>query len=199
MQSRSSWQIHRLGLAGLALVLAACGGAPAVQPSLPGTELAPEASAAAAESKVNQVDVRPAERTAHAPARKTPAAARIGTDAPSDVSGPPATAEASPSGLRWKVLERGDGGKVGEAASVVVHYSGWTTDGKLFDSSVKRGEPLEISLRSVIRGWTEGVGDMQPGEIRRLWIPEALAYQGKEGAPKGMLVFDVELVALAEQ
>ena len=69
----------------------------------------------------------------------------------------------------------------------------------MFDSSVKRGEPLEISLRSVIRGWTEGVGDMQPGEIRRLWIPEALAYQGKEGSPKGMLVFDVELVALAEQ
>jgi peptidylprolyl isomerase len=77
---------------------------------------------------------------------------------------------------------------------VVVHYTGWTTDGKMFDSSVQRGEPAEFSLDGVIRGWTEGVQMMVRGEKRRLWIPEALAYQGEPGKPAGMLVFDIELL-----
>jgi peptidylprolyl isomerase len=79
---------------------------------------------------------------------------------------------------------------------VTVHYSGWTTDGKMFDSSVRRGEPTRFGLTQVIPGWTEGLQLMVVGETRRLWIPEALAYRGQDGRPQGMLVFDVELLAI---
>jgi peptidylprolyl isomerase len=79
---------------------------------------------------------------------------------------------------------------------VTVHYTGWTTDGKMFDSSVARGQPATFKLNEVITGWTIGVGLMVEGEKRRLWIPEKLAYQGQPGAPAGMLVFDVELIRI---
>jgi FKBP-type peptidyl-prolyl cis-trans isomerase len=78
-----------------------------------------------------------------------------------------------------------------------VHYSGWTTDGQMFDSSVTRGEPAEFPLSGVIPGWTEGVQLMVVGEKRRFWIPEALAYRGQR-PPLGMLVFDVELLAILD-
>jgi len=77
-----------------------------------------------------------------------------------------------------------------------VHYSGWTTDGKMFDSSVTRGEPASFALNQVISGWTEGVQLMVEGEKARFWIPENLAYKGQPGAPAGMLVFDVELLSI---
>ena len=76
-----------------------------------------------------------------------------------------------------------------------MHYTGWTTDGKMFDSSVMRGEPTSFPLDHVIKGWTEGVQLMVVGEKTRFWIPEKLAYKGQGGAPKGMLVFDVELIS----
>src|SRR4030095_7249107 len=77
-------------------------------------------------------------------------------------------------------------------ATVEVNYSGWTADGKMFDSSYRRGKPTRFPLRGVIAGWTEGVQLMVVGETRRFWIPEALAYKGQR-EPKGMLVFEVEL------
>ena len=80
-----------------------------------------------------------------------------------------------------------------------VHYSGWTTDGKMFDSSVTRGEPAEFPLNGVIKGWTEGVQLMVAGEKRRFWIPEGLAYGPAipgSGRPGGMLVFDIELLEI---
>jgi peptidylprolyl isomerase len=77
-----------------------------------------------------------------------------------------------------------------------VNYTGWTTDGKMFDSSVQRGEPATFSLNQVIPGWTEGLQMMVEGEKRRFWIPESLAYQGQPGQPAGMLVFDVELIRI---
>ena len=77
---------------------------------------------------------------------------------------------------------------------MTVHYTGWTTDGKMFDSSVPRGKPATFPLDRVIAGWTEGVQLMVEGEKRRFWIPEALAYKGQR-EPKGMLVFDVELIS----
>ena len=80
--------------------------------------------------------------------------------------------------------------------NVTVHYTGWTTDGKMFDSSVARGQPTTFRLNEVIPGWTIGVGLMVEGEKRRLWIPEKLAYKGQPGAPAGMLVFDVELIRI---
>ena len=78
---------------------------------------------------------------------------------------------------------------------VTVHYTGWTTDGKKFDSSVERGEPATFPLDGVIPGWTEGLQLMYEGEKARFWIPENLAYKGKS-APYGMLVFDVELLKI---
>ena len=76
-----------------------------------------------------------------------------------------------------------------------MHYTGWTTDGKRFDSSVVRGEPATLPMDRVIPGWTEGLQLMVEGEKARFWIPEKLAYQGRQ-APYGMLVFDVELIKI---
>ncbi len=116
--------------------------------------------------------------------------------APDDVASPPADAETTASGLASKVLEAGSGSVNPTATSnVTVHYTGWTTDGRMFDSSVARGQPSMFPLNRVIRGWTEGVQLMVVGEKRRFWIPEELAYGGRRD-PRGMLVFDVELIAI---
>ena len=132
----------------------------------------------------------PAEQNVHtapAPAKAIPA--------PSDVAAPPADALVTPSGLASKVLKKGTGSEhPGENDSVQVHYTGWTTDGKMFDSSVARGKPLVFPLYRVIPGWREGVQLMVKGEKRRLWIPAKLAYDGVADRPQGMLVFDVELL-----
>lgn len=118
-------------------------------------------------------------------------------EAPEDVAAPPADAEVTASGLASKVLNAGTGTTHPTATSRVrVHYTGWTTDGAMFDSSVVRGTPIDFGLNQVIAGWTEGVQLMVEGERRRLWIPEKLAYRGMPGAPQGMLVFDVELIAI---
>ncbi len=117
--------------------------------------------------------------------------------APADVQAPPADAEKTASGLASKVLSPGKGTQKPTAEDTVeVHYTGWTTDGKMFDSSVKRGRTASFPLNAVIAGWTEGLQLMVEGEKRRLWIPEALAYKGRPGKPAGMLVFDVELVKI---
>jgi peptidylprolyl isomerase len=79
---------------------------------------------------------------------------------------------------------------------VTVHYTGWTTDGKMFDSSVMKGTPATFNLTDVIKGWTEGVQLMVEGEKTRFWIPQELAYQGQSGGPRGMLVFDIELITI---
>jgi peptidylprolyl isomerase len=120
----------------------------------------------------------------------------INMTAPADVAAPPADAVKTPSGLASKVIKPGNG-KVHPAKTdtVTVHYTGWTTDGKMFDSSVPRGGPSTFPLDQVIAGWTEGLQLMVAGETRRLWIPEQLAYRGQH-EPKGMLVFDVELIKI---
>ncbi len=117
--------------------------------------------------------------------------------APADVAAPPADAVTTSSGLATKVQQPGSGTRhPGATSRVRVHYTGWTTDGRMFDSSVARNEPISFGLNQVISGWTEGVQLMVEGEKRRLWIPETLAYRGQAGAPKGMLVFDVELIRI---
>jgi peptidylprolyl isomerase len=119
--------------------------------------------------------------------------------APADVAAPPADAKKEKSGLASKVLQKGKGTVHPNAKDEVeVHYTGWTTDGKMFDSSVERGEPAQFQLDMVIPGWTEGVQLMTEGEKRRLWIPQDLAYKGQPGAPAGMLVFDVELLKITK-
>lgn len=113
--------------------------------------------------------------------------------APPDVAAVPTDAVKTRSGLASKVLQAGTGTKKpGKFSTVTVHYSGWQTDGKMFDSSVVSGKPSSFPLDQVIAGWTEGVQLMVVGEKRRFWIPENLAYEGRD--PKGMLVFDVELL-----
>jgi FKBP-type peptidyl-prolyl cis-trans isomerase len=117
--------------------------------------------------------------------------------APADVTAPPADASTTSTGLATRVITPGTGTQHPRANSrVKVHYSGWTTDGQMFDSSVARNEPISFGLNQVISGWTEGVQLMVEGETRRLWIPEQLAYRGQRGAPQGMLVFDVELIKI---
>src|ERR1700730_13312479 len=119
--------------------------------------------------------------------------------APADVAAPPADAKKTASGLASKMITAGTGKTHPLAANLVtVHYTGWTTDGKMFDSSVSRGKPSTFPLDKVIAGWTEGVQLMVAGETRRFWIPEALAYKGQQGRPKGTLVFDVELISFTE-
>jgi FKBP-type peptidyl-prolyl cis-trans isomerase len=104
------------------------------------------------------------------------------------------------SGLQYQVIVEGTGKIAKSGHTVTVHYTGWLTDGKKFDSSVDRGEAFEFSLGAseVIQGWDEGVAGMKIGEKRKLTIPSELGY-GKRGAggvipPNATLVFDVELL-----
>jgi peptidylprolyl isomerase len=116
---------------------------------------------------------------------------------PPDVAAPPPDATTTKSGLAYKVLRKGTGSaRPLRTSRVTVHYTGWTTDGKMFDSSVEKGPPISFGLNEVIEGWSEGVQLMVTGEKTRFWIPENIAYQGKE--PKGLLVFDVELISIGK-
>ena len=120
--------------------------------------------------------------------------------APPDVAAPPADATREESGLASKILTPSESDERPAAHDrVTVHYTGWTTDGNMFDSSVQRGQPATFPLNGVIRGWTEGLQLMAVGEKRRLWIPEEMAYGGRPGRPQGMLVFDVELISIDRQ
>ena len=117
---------------------------------------------------------------------------------PPDVAAPPPDAAKTASGLATRVLTPGTGKtRPGRTDNVTVHYTGWTTDGRMFDSSAS-GAPATFRLDRVIAGWTEGVQLMVAGEKRRLWIPESLAYKGAR-EPRGMLVFDVELISFLTQ
>jgi peptidylprolyl isomerase len=119
--------------------------------------------------------------------------------APPDVAAPPADAVKTASGLASKVLQPGNTNiRPNAHSTVTVNYTGWTTDGRMFDSSIPRGEPSTFEVSAVIPGWTEGVQLMVVGEKRRFWIPGALAYDNipNPDAPKGTLVFDIELLAV---
>jgi FKBP-type peptidyl-prolyl cis-trans isomerase len=121
--------------------------------------------------------------------------------APEDVAAPPKDATKTKSGLHTKLLAKGNGTKKPKPGdSVKVHYTGWTKDGKMFDSSIARGEPATFGVEQVIKGWTEALQLMVAGEKRRLWIPAELAYgeAPRTGAPGGQLTFDVELVEIIE-
>ncbi len=119
--------------------------------------------------------------------------------APDAVAAAPPDAVTTASGLAHKVVQAGTGSQHPSATSnVTVHYTGWLTDGSMFDSSVTRGQPATFPLNGVISGWTEGVQLMVVGEKRRFWIPADLAYGENPGGgrPGGTLVFDVELLAI---
>jgi FKBP-type peptidyl-prolyl cis-trans isomerase len=118
-------------------------------------------------------------------------------ETPKDVAAAPADAKKTASGLAYRVLTKGTGkDHPGPTSRVKVHYSGWSKDGKMFDSSVTRGEPTSFGLNQVIPGWTEGLQLMVKGEKTRFWIPGKLAYgdEPKPHGPYGQLTFDVELL-----
>jgi peptidylprolyl isomerase len=118
---------------------------------------------------------------------------------PADVAKPPKDAKKTAKGVYYKLLHKGDGKrKPTSSDTVTVHYTGWTTDGKRFDSSQLRGKPTSFGLTDVIAGWTDVVQQMVVGDRIRTWIPEHLAYQGQPGRPAGMLVFEIELIAIEE-
>lgn len=103
------------------------------------------------------------------------------------------------SGLQYEVIKKGTGPKPKATDKVKVHYVGTTLDGREFDSSIKRGQPVEFPLSGVIPGWTEGLQLMNTGSKYKFYIPSKLAY-GEQGAPQGgigpnsVLVFEVELL-----
>jgi FKBP-type peptidyl-prolyl cis-trans isomerase FklB len=103
-----------------------------------------------------------------------------------------------PSGLQYEVITEGSGIKPGAKNKVTCHYHGTLTDGTVFDSSVKRGQPATFPLNMVIKGWTEGLQLMSVGSKWRFFIPPQLAYGDRQtGAhigPNSTLIFEVELL-----
>jgi peptidylprolyl isomerase len=117
---------------------------------------------------------------------------------PVDVAKPPDDATKTEKGTFYKILKAGPAGGTHPKATdaVRVHYTGWRTDGRMFDSSVVTGNPAQFSLGGVIVGWTDAFQQLVVGDKARLWIPAELAYKGAPGKPQGMLVFDVELLEI---
>jgi len=175
----------RRALVSLAAALAAaCGGSAAPAPQAP----SPEADRKAVL----------AQELGEAPTPPGPCPER---NAPNVLDDPRAPVHRTALGLAYCIIQEGPPGVVpGSEDTVRVHYTGWTIDGEMFDSSVQRGEPMELPLNGVIRGWTEGLRLMTPGDKARLWIPGNLGYgkREKEEAagtpPKGTLIFDIELL-----
>jgi hypothetical protein len=106
------------------------------------------------------------------------------------------------SGLKYIVVKEGKGKKAEDGKAVEVHYTGWLTNGKKFDSSRDRGEPIEFTLGEgqVIKGWDEGIALMRIGGKMRLIIPPELAYGSRQVgdiiSPNSTLIFDVELMSV---
>lgn len=162
----------------------ACGSAPAPAPQAP----TPEADRKAVL----------AQELGDAPAPEGPCPDR---SAPNVLENPRYAVHRTALGLAYCILQEGPPGKVpGAEDTVRVHYTGWTIDGEKFDSSIERGEPIQLPLNGVIRGWTEGLKLMTPGDKARMWIPGNLGYGRREAneaagtPPKGTLIFDVELI-----
>lgn len=102
-------------------------------------------------------------------------------------------------GLKLWDVKEGDGTAVAPGGRVECHYTGWLTDGTVFDSSKNHGKSITFGLNQVIKGWQNGIPGMKPGGVRRLLIPAAQGY-GASGVPgippNSTLVFEVELIAV---
>ena len=103
-----------------------------------------------------------------------------------------------PSGVQYKVIKEGTGAMPKDTSRVKVHYEGKTMDGKVFDSSYKRGQPTDFRANQVIKGWTDALVHMPAGSIWEVYIPQELAYgerqQGADIKPFSMLIFKIELI-----
>ena len=170
----------------LALLLAGgCSSAPA-QPTL-----VPEAEPTDAppESTAGSADPSPGSTAAEGAAED---------GAPPDVDGPPAASTTTPSGLSYLVLTKGDGTeKPREESKVLIRYTGWTTDGRMFDATGDDG-PIRLRVDALVTGLIEGLQLMVEGDRFRFWLPTPLAYGDtpRPDQPKGMLVFEVELLEI---
>ena len=118
--------------------------------------------------------------------------------APEDVAAIPADATITEDGIGIRFLQQGDGENFPTLEDeITIHYTGWQTDGSMFDSSRLRGEPSTFQLGGLIPGWKLSVPSMSKGSRALIWIPGDLAYDNRPDrpdAPKGMLVFDIELI-----
>ena len=107
-----------------------------------------------------------------------------------------------PSGVQYKVIKEGNGPMPKDTSMVKVQYEGKTIDGKVFDSSYKRGEPVSLRANQVIKGWTEALVHMPVGSVWEVSIPQNLAYGEREQGqikPFSVLIFKIELVSLGEK
>ncbi len=108
-----------------------------------------------------------------------------------------------PSGLQYTIIKEGAGPKPALTDMVRVHYHGTLIDGKVFDSSIDRGEPIELAVNGVIAGWTEALQMMPVGSKWKLFIPSNLAYGDQQAgpliAPGSTLIFDVELLDIIKK
>lgn len=104
------------------------------------------------------------------------------------------------SGLQYEIITDGDGPKPGATQTVTCHYHGTVIDGRVFDSSVRRGQPASFPLNRVIAGWTEALQLMSVGNKWRLFLPPHLAYGDRqvsaEIGPNSTLIFEVELLGI---
>lgn len=165
----------------------ACAGAPEKPPAAPLPSAAEDAKAVMAQE------------LGEAPAPQGPCPERSEERV---LSNPRAAVHRTALGLAYCMLQEGPPGTVPGAEDVVkVHYTGWTVEGEMFDTSQDKGA-VDLPLNAVIRGWSEGLKLMTPGDKARLWIPGHLGYGHREpGAPagtppRGTLIFDVELVSV---
>lgn len=176
-----------------------CGGVVLVGVSCAGTP----APAARAPSPEDDHKAILAQELGEAPAPEGPCPERGDANV---LDNPRAAVHRTALGLAYCILQEGPPGVVpGASDTVKVHYTGWTIEGEMFDSSVQRGEPIDLPLNGVIRGWTEGLRLMTPGDKARLWIPGNLGYGRREPGeaagtpPKGTLIFDIELLAVTRE
>ncbi len=114
---------------------------------------------------------------------------------PDEITKPPSDADRTPSGAFTRRLETGWGEEFPSSeGAVLLQYTGWTTDGKTFDSTITRNRPTAFALDKVMSPFAEAIQLMVVGEKRQVWIPGKLAEGNWMGSPKGMLIFEVELI-----
>ena len=104
-----------------------------------------------------------------------------------------------PSGVQYKVIKEGNGPMPKDTSMVKVNYEGKTIDGKVFDSSFKRGQAVDLRANQVIKGWTEALVHMPAGSVWEVYIPQQLAYGEREQGqikPFSVLIFKIELISV---
>ena len=107
-----------------------------------------------------------------------------------------------PNGVQYKVIKEGNGEIPKDTSVVKVQYEGKTIDGKVFDSTYQRGEPVTMRANQVIKGWTEALTHMPAGSVWEVYIPEDMAYGSRDQGnikPFSTLIFKIELVSVGEK